>query len=87
MITGIVLVMHDGVLAGLKVIPAAIISILALAGFLCLAIWRPAVMRRRWQEHRLAIGMTGLWFVVGAGSALIQLAQMPPGWQGDGKTL
>lgn len=78
MITGIVLVMHDGVLASLKVLPAAIISILALAGFLCLAIWRPAVMMRQWQAHRLAIGITGLWFLVGAGSALIQLAQMPP---------
>ena len=87
MITGIVLVMHDGVLASLKVLPAAIISILALAGFLCLAIWRPAVMMRQWQAHRLAIGITGLWFLVGAGSALIQLAQMPPPWQGDGKTL
>lgn len=87
MVSGILLVTDGAPSLDGKAIAILCLGLLTLAACVAFLVWCHGWARRRWRDHWPVILLTCLWFGIGAGAAMLQMAKMPTAWQGPGKHL
>ena len=87
MVSGILLVTDGAPSLDGKAIAILCAGLLTLAACVAFLVWCHGWARRRWRDHWPVILLICLWFGIGAGAALLQMAKMPTAWQGPGKHL
>ena len=87
MVSGILLVTDGASSIDGKAIMMLCAGVLTLAACGAVLVWRHDWARRHWRDHWPVVLLIYMWFGIGAGAALLQMAKMPSAWLGPGMHL